>query len=378
MDKPNNNGHLQLTGLPVEILRIILSHSVDIISLDSTVHSCGTLFHAFYAFPAPIITAVIHREIGKDLLFEAVRFARALDFSRSRHRATVVANAAFAEFLRRDQESPHQLRWTLPGACFVTHLDRIVKSSSLRIESEILARIQSIHPHMEMRPASSTELPRIQRALYRFETYRFLFPARRDYDFDYSDDDSDNINVLDDEMKAQMLFLAASPPWENEQLGCIHESLWRLVAPAYNDLALHSIEWEGRRRPARDYGDACIEYLLSGGLKEIHEISLCNTWAKRYDLLGYDQPHRPVRDFRGFLRKTFDYYEGYCLIKYPPTTGAHKDTHYPVGQDTTEQGSQRTWDWLIERWPEQPNFEARKRVAVVIETTRLRACGYVF
>ncbi|KAF0324600.1 hypothetical protein GQ607_008039 [Colletotrichum asianum] len=115
MDKPNNGGRLRVTELTVETLRIILSHSGDIGSLDSTVHSCGTLFRAFYAFPAPTVTAIVQREIGKDLLFEAARFTRALDLLRSQDRV-VVANVSFAEFLRRDQETPHHFRWTLHEA----------------------------------------------------------------------------------------------------------------------------------------------------------------------------------------------------------------------------------------------------------------------
>ncbi|KAL3293687.1 zinc finger domain-containing protein [Colletotrichum asianum] len=198
MDKPNNGGRLRVTELPVETLRIILSHSGDIGSLDSTVHSCGTLFRAFYAFPAPIVTAIVQREIGKDLLFEAARFTRALDLLRSQDRV-VVANVSFAEFLRRDQETPHHFRWTLHEA---------YSSLSLRIESEIFARIQSIHPHVEIKPASSTELLRIQRALYRFETYRILFPQHQDLEHDYPD----YVDDLDGGMKAQMQFLAGSPP----------------------------------------------------------------------------------------------------------------------------------------------------------------------
>ncbi|KAL3293686.1 hypothetical protein RB213_016273 [Colletotrichum asianum] len=143
----------------------------------------------------------------------------------------------------------------------------------------------------------------------------------------------------------------------------------------YNDLALHSIKG---CRNALYYGDARIEYLLARGLKEINEMLLCNTWAERYDLLGFDRPDEPVCDFGGFLRETFEYYESHCLIEYSQMTGAHKDTHYPVGRDTTEDGPRRTWDWVTQRWSGQPNFEARKRIVLVMETARLRACGYVF
>ncbi|KAK1851225.1 hypothetical protein CCHR01_06160 [Colletotrichum chrysophilum] len=250
-------------------------------------------------------------------------------------------------------------------------MHEIVKSLSLRIQSEIFARIQSIHPHVEIKPASSTELLRCQRALYRFEIYRILFPQHQDLERDYPDD----VDDLDGGMMAQMQFLAGSPPWENEQLGCIYESLWRLIAQVYNDLALHSTKG---CRTALYYGDARIEYLLARGLKEINEISLCNTWTERYDLLGFDRPDEPVCDFGGFLRETFEYYEGHCLIECSQMTGAHKGTHYPVGRDTTEDGPRRTWDWVTQRWSGQPNFEARKRIVLVMETARLRACGYVF
>lgn len=143
----------------------------------------------------------------------------------------------------------------------------------------------------------------------------------------------------------------------------------------YNDLALHSIKG---RCTARYYGDARIEYLLARGLKEINEILLCNTWAERYDLPGFEPPDEPVSDFRGFLRKTFEYYEGHCLIEYCQMMGSHKDIQYPVGRDTIEDGPRRTWDWVTQRWSGQPNFEARKRIVLVMETARLRACGYVF
>lgn len=76
---------------------------------------------------------------------------------------------------------------------------------------------------------TSSELCRFERTSYRFEIYCNVCRIAQGDQFD--------------QRKQMRALLDSFSPWENEQLACIHDFLFQLVSPAYNEVAEHDITW---------------------------------------------------------------------------------------------------------------------------------------
>ncbi|UPK95544.1 hypothetical protein LCI18_006479 [Fusarium solani-melongenae] len=164
---------------------------------------------------------------------------------------------------------------------------------------------ESLWESIQERPVSEAEWERIERVLYRFELFRRLFGR-----FHQSE------GKLKPLAKS---FFQKFAPWENAQLGCIHDFLAREVEleahmfyPVYNYVAEHDIVWGAYRNTLNGYGGYAIQHLLTLGLSKILEIARSETFEEKCRLVGGGEPIHRVNN--AFLliafRSIYDPYLG--------------------------------------------------------------------
>ncbi|KAH8582380.1 hypothetical protein B0O99DRAFT_603455 [Bisporella sp. PMI_857] len=124
------------------------------------------------------------------------------------------------------------------------------------------------------------ETARIKRALYRFEIFCNVFRRTRP-----------RVPVPDEYLDH---FCCRFSPWENEQMGCIQDFLFRLVSPVVNELAAHDVAWgEFRVEPALNPSSITLQGVLSLGLENLYGLGNAETYAQKLALLPFEHP--PVR-----------------------------------------------------------------------------------
>ncbi|KAF4420427.1 zinc finger domain-containing protein [Fusarium austroafricanum] len=250
--------------LPVEITQKVLSTVTDLLSLRCAALSCPAFFYAFNDAENAITTRVLSTQVGFDLLPEAIA---ASESSQLPSHTEEEIQEFVANHLRRRRSPPES--WTLALAsalpigkfhnCVSAFARMFVSNVSIR---ENLGRVGWLDPTYD-------ETCRIERALYRFEVFRNILSKSR------SIEEETNI------------FFANFAPWENEQLGCIHDFLVRAVSPAFDDVAEHDIAW-GELRVEYGVGieSPYIQHLLYLGLEKLHQIITAETYEARHKLLN--------------------------------------------------------------------------------------------
>ncbi len=196
---------------------IILTHSCDLRSLRSSIASCRAFYSAFSSCPAAVTKALVSLEIDDAVLPEAILAVRAASIRRADQPYSELP-AALSQLFSPGREALLSHKWSFADGIAAIRLHSII--------DHLAATPGSIYPvysgdqitfAIRNRPQGN-ELARIKRALYRFEIFCGLFPppsGRPDLGF----------------REAQASFFSQFAPWENEQLACVHELLWRHVAP---------------------------------------------------------------------------------------------------------------------------------------------------
>lgn len=215
---PSARDQLLISSLPHELLRIILSYSSDFPTLLSTIASCQSLYGAFHSFPGPLISAVLERDFGPSIYSDAVRRMKAYNFRQGIVDGKTLQTAR-GEFIRRNLGSTHS--WTLSEGVGAVRLDNVMRKLSQSIADELLANLEDHVLKGQDTPIAQTELCRIRKSLYRMETFCDVFPGLpHRVSFDIYD------------LEDWIAFFGNYSSWEIEQLGSIHESLFRLTAPS--------------------------------------------------------------------------------------------------------------------------------------------------
>lgn len=215
-----------IEGLPVELVRMLLSHLPDVASLQAAALSCPLFFYAFLKAEGTITTQVLLNHIDISVLPEAM-IATESSLLRP-HDPEPEGREAILEFVSRNlRQRPSLPRyWSLRNALDLSRLHFYVDWLAEQFSKQLLIK----------KPLSQTssfptrqERCRIERAFYRFEIYCNLFretPSTKPILFCESPDVQ---SIVYSEQKT--LFFANFSPWENEQLGCIHDFLVRTVSP---------------------------------------------------------------------------------------------------------------------------------------------------
>lgn len=206
--------------LPIEVKLVIMSALPDVWSLTSTALTCSSLYRILADNEALLTSKVLLNETNFDILPEAVA---ALESSRLKPWTRQhIRDFTFQHLHAR--KLPTQ-RYALSDALHISKLYYHVRYFAVDFASKTLAK-RPVSGHLEptSAPPSQAELTRIQRAFYRFEIYCNLF--------------RDPERTLFSVAEQRDVFFSCFSPWENEQLACIHDYLFRVVSPGMYPLQL--------------------------------------------------------------------------------------------------------------------------------------------
>jgi hypothetical protein len=117
--------------------------------------------------------------------------------------------------------------WTLDDGIKAILLHRAILNMAQMLAHDYISQLQAQAGTAED-TVSDLELSRIQKALYRFEMFRFLFPEPRHQPLTrLPEEERDRVRSID---AAKIMFFTPYEPWENEQLVAVYESLFLRVA----------------------------------------------------------------------------------------------------------------------------------------------------
>ncbi|KAI1399393.1 hypothetical protein F4819DRAFT_488607 [Hypoxylon fuscum] len=361
---------LTLAMLPHDILKVILEYSHDAESLLSTIVSCRAFYEAFNTTPSSVMKAFVSRQIGAAVLPEAIQTLKAASF-----RCHGVSDLSDWELpptaYRLFSDGRNALlnyQWNLSGGVAAVRFHSLVDDFAQRFASESLFWLQNNSDceedkyeevwYDEVDPPSSQERARIQRALYRFETYCSLFPPRN--------------GVASPNFDAQFPVFSSLSVLEREQLASIYEYLWRDTIPDFNEVALHNITWGNFNVSlAREFlHDKHVEWIISRGLRFIYNFYHAETDSQRLQLYCCDKPGTAHH----FLGAAFSHYKSHQVLEARAAASKKisKQPSMPFYNDP-DPGPERIWRRSHEPfWPLTTDFAQEE------EYTSERHCGFVF
>jgi hypothetical protein len=199
----------RLEQLPLEAKQAILSSLTDISSLKATALTCSSLYHAFKNAEELIFTEVLINEIDISVLPEAL----------IAHKSETWCKPSLfaAENLQSRQPISSKTRWKIPELLPLCKAAQHVNYFAANFAETALSSKPRITG-----PPSREEMNRFKRAFYRFEIYCNMF-ARID----------PPSGLFQPQVHAApaAIFFACFSPWENEQLACVYDYLFSIIAP---------------------------------------------------------------------------------------------------------------------------------------------------
>ncbi|KAI9758185.1 MAG: serine/threonine protein kinase [Chaenotheca gracillima] len=222
-----------LESLPLELMWEIL-YRLDSQGLNSLVNISPQYYRAYTCNAQWILSEVVRREIGPECMYEAVAVIQASNIRSREDQATI-------EFLRRYRlerwEEPPQVLSLSASLQLISFHQSIVSGFVNDFISSTLSRYPMRQtPLKPDGPPSANELRRIYRAFYRFELYCVLFRRRPTEPRLVSI--SDGRLAASDQYRHFLYFL---PPWEVEELFCVHDYLYRRIFVPVDDYLGHDI-----------------------------------------------------------------------------------------------------------------------------------------
>lgn len=329
---------------------MILWSCPDLKTLLAAAHSTSALYYAFKSFPFPIIESLVHQAVGEAALPDCIRAMRAMTMVHGGPRSERM-EAMVQELFENDGVVRTDF-WSIRRGLAAISLHEILAQLAAEIGSEYTTNWTSVYPmicHNPPVPPSEAELGRIVAALYRFETFCTLFARVL------------RLGQADLE-KAYTLFFSRFTPWEIEQIVSVFESVGSLVIPAFNDVALHDIEF-GFKHVYSAHSAHCphLQRVLGHGLRLAYQLWKAQTYNERYNLLedlcadGRCFWDYPLSDFNDSIRDGIN-----SGIIYPP-----------LPDDDPECGAKCMWQWSNQP---RPNV----RIAGLLSNENIRTIGYVF
>ncbi|EFW22729.1 conserved hypothetical protein [Coccidioides posadasii str. Silveira] len=261
----------RLECLPTELKQLILAAIPDVMSLRSAALCCWSMYQAFMGAEKLITPQVLTSQLNPELLHYALVAHEAAKY-------TVPWTPETAEaFIRRLLSKsnpmlvpkPSRLSEALPIAGFYNLVQHFVDDF---VSAMFSTPFGPANQEQGSWALSSSEVNRIEIAFYRFEIYCKLFKGGTDQD--------PFAGHLPDQKE---IFHKMFPPWENEQLACVHDYLLERVKNGTNDF--HYQMQEGIYH-------GCIAYHLSQGLSYLHTL-LSNPLIITTE--DYDRPLRSTQ-----------------------------------------------------------------------------------
>lgn len=259
---------------PHDIWCIIFGEISDVPTLAALALSNSTLHKTFMTNASSFSFAALSKEIPAAIFPEATAAWSSSDIEPwSKDRVL-----DFLQHYHANREAQISQFWTLAKARQVSKLYRC----SRLFASEFCASVLSSRPR---RPPSRLEVNRIERSFLRFELYGNLFRNQ------WPSQESGHRFHPEEQREIYFRYYAA---WENEQLACVHDYLFRRLSISFNELALHDVKW-GKSEVDIVGDDAAPrnfqkEYVLSMGLVFLRDLVDAHTYEQRHQLLGPPPP----------------------------------------------------------------------------------------
>lgn len=215
-----------LLDLPLHVLTEVLSYLDSIPSLGSAILSHSALYAAYKEQSTNIIECIVLNQIPSDLMPYAVA---TYDATRVNHRSLddivnllrnyfsdVAPSRHFV--LRLEHLEPSAAHLISKTHCAVLHFSNAFIADTLPLTRRRLGYHRSSYAR-----ASTIELFRIRRALYRFQLYcNLTFRGENDL----RRDREQRLTIY----RYQSRFFNYFSPWVNEQFACIHDFLERVLS----------------------------------------------------------------------------------------------------------------------------------------------------
>ncbi|CAD6571721.1 MAG: hypothetical protein ASARMPRED_004764 [Alectoria sarmentosa] len=242
-------------SLPPELKQAIFSALPDARTVRSLILTCSLLYRTFLDSESRIVESILHTRIGPDLMYDAIIVFQSTTLE-------PYSNDAAIELLRlyttQDLTCLSQI-WKLRDALAIDGLFDNIEFftrgfASSALSSNPVTGLDETSPS----PLSILESNRIKRTFYRYELFCNISRERER-----------TRRIQADPWKPQTIFFSICAPWENEQLACVRDYLFKCLSLPFNDVAEHDVEW----------GELEISYL--GDWDERY-----NYWKEHYLSLG--------------------------------------------------------------------------------------------
>lgn len=207
------NFDLTLEGLPIELLTHVLCKLDNPAALLSAIQASRCLHDVFAVTKRIVLSSVLTHHVGIDLIQAALLAVKPSEEAKGDLETALGGSAPKVPLLELDQ------------AVAVAKLDAAVEALAQTFV-EVAACKKPTLSHRPPLP-TDTEMHRIKRTFYLFEIFRTWFQASC-AQYARSRAKVEARKVLEERMDT---FFAALPPWEVEQLGCIHDFLFRQIKP---------------------------------------------------------------------------------------------------------------------------------------------------
>ncbi|CAH0045937.1 unnamed protein product [Clonostachys solani] len=297
--------------LPHELIHHILTLCPDPASLSSLSRSCSAFYAAFAARPAKIITAVLSLTIHPSVQRDAYIAVAA-------SRLSPDDPAGFDQFLdetlypKPAPPVPWTLRDALDAVRFHNHVQYLAQALSQQIlQAEPFATPtyggndndgDSAAPASPPPPpATTSEINRFQRALYRLQTFCELLNRESSYE------EVCKVKGFATSPDVWLACYAEFATYEIEQLSCLNDLLMALVAQI-----LHDVTWGHLGvRLITSASSRLGQEVMSRGLETLHSLYEATSYDDSREILhlGETRYDRPV-ERRNFLIDRFDDLDG--------------------------------------------------------------------
>ena len=277
-----------LTSLAPELKCAIFQRLPDVTSAKSLALTSSSFYHTFLDAQPVLLTQVLQNEITTNLLHGAFAAFKA-------SRIPVWTKEAVRRLLDEysGDSMPHKSqKWKLSEALHMSKVHTCVEFFAAEFASATLSKNPTARGSNAA--PSVAEMIRIKRILYRFELYCNLF---RKPHHDRMIRGERNCLIQPPpfgKVEQRDIFFDRFSPWENEQLGCIHDYLIEEITVPFNDVAMHDVDWGGEYSIewVETFGDMEIFYkegYLLKGLEFIFQLSTTSAYDDRHRLLKSNQ-----------------------------------------------------------------------------------------
>jgi len=227
-----------IESLPIEIVREILSAIPDFTSLRKAVLSFPVFYNSYINVQLEINRKALINQLG-DVFPEAVAAYESSVLKIGMRTEPLRTNMVYSFVQLRYSSREVPLLRTSPSVTFswgdgvrIEKFYNIVDELAQRFVNEALASFPLDRSEL---PVTIQEMNRIRRSIYHFEVYCNLFKDLRTKALYWH-----RLRPVDpetQEMARQKMFLHnCFAPWEIEQIGCIHDFLYRIASPGKSSI----------------------------------------------------------------------------------------------------------------------------------------------